>query len=72
MLTKITVFVLTIAIIVQSYCIRVLMEMMEEMQEGYKLIDGRISEINHRSYSNSIQIERNADAINVILRRMGL
>lgn len=72
MFTKITVIILVIALVMQSYCIRVLMDMMDEIQEGYKLIDGRISEINDRSYSNSIQIKRNADSINVILRRLGL
>ena len=69
MFTKITLIILAIAIVMQSYCIRVLIDMMDEIQEGYKLIDGRISDINHRTHSNEVHCKQLQKGYDYLLLR---
>ena len=68
MLTKITILLLVIALLIQSYCIRIMFDMIVELKEGYNLIDGRISEINDRSQANAVRCNNNAKSIDYLLR----
>ena len=70
MFTKITLIILGIAIVAQSYCIRVLMEMIDETQEGYKLIDERTKELNNIAVSNRARISSAKNDINWMMGKV--
>lgn len=70
MFTKITLIILAIAIVAQSYCIRVLMEMIDETQEGYKLIDERTKELNNIAVSNRARISSAENDINWMMGKV--
>lgn len=79
MFTKITVIILAIAIVVQSYCIRIMFDMITEIKEGYKLVDERLSEVNHISMvnlegmkENNSEITKLNITVDEIIRRLGI
>lgn len=65
----VSVLFLAIGIAVQSYCMYVMWEMIDDLENGYNLIDGRISEINNRSYANELRCKENGKVIDYLLRK---